>query len=1475
MLKVGALTESQSSSIFTGSDSISLTPVVSAEWNHNLFNPPYITVAGSGASIIPTLKSGGSTVSNVTSGGKPNFTTRSFPMSDGTGTVSYDITSVSSPAYKIITYLKTSQPVPVMVTLSGKGASTQFGSEQVEADSLGWTKVITYVGSSGPTDIISSFVYTITANALSNADYDEDPIVYFTLPQIYATTYFDYQNHSLFPTEMPFTYFRPGESYVSSGDSKYIFPSNYRRIASQVLNNETTSGGFYGDKYMPISPIIQNPKFFLVRSDIPVMKSALPTDVSPYRYFVSDDASKTIAAIYEKAITTNKIVLKFNTLMTLPTINVKIFDGINWTAITVDTSQSITTDPDPLDPDPIVTGIITLYWNGSAWTKTKWSTMPQFTTTGSLSLSTLIKGISVTQVSQDINIEIAQLNGVEDPETDIGSDLERMHLVELSPRLEVDLTDFVQSVSINKSLDANSSALPISSLNTNDANIVLSGIPVMSGSTIVPIFSSQSDQSSTILANMLRKNIKFYVNFNLATYSTPGSTTASNKYIPGGVFYSDSWDETDIQTVTVQAFDVSRYLQSTPVPDYVANLKSVFDIITNILDLAGFTDYDYDSLYRVCNSKSSPLDISYYYVNSKDSTILDALNNIFVAYQIGAYIDEYGIMKFLSLHNILSSTASNLSLSEANIVQNGFSVSNAAKPGKISLRYQTPKVKQSPSLQNVTNADIKDSPSFVYTTSNDVVWSQQTNDSVGFNYLKDTMEATSNVMKINNNDLLDIFHTYNLNNDGYAFIENEIVSFTYKEYTISTIDESNSVTVSVKNNLELSAEIDRFIKEYSIGLLSSYATITNASGDETSMTYTANNNFTAGQKISITGVDPQGYNIIGIVGAADSTTFVVGGTGTGTYVSGGEAVISSDYDIKITPTGNITNVQRGLFGTYPSKHERINTLSTKDLSKNLCNVFTNEISPAGAISYIVDDSDPSGYGLQDPSLPSIDKIRISDDGDEMVLMFPTSEVDLGYHTYSVKFELTNQDTSAAGIFFNMESDTEAGDAYFVQLVKLNTKNPKTDEPYSPARYKYIMQVYDAVNDGILYWSDVTGECNSIISNFSKIIKKTQVEGKTEYSFVTDNAFNLRVAHVLSDGSEGEDGTEDEPLNILHVFLNNVQITGWQRPQSDNYDEETNPGGGAWAPMDINYYTGTYRKPSLPDNILSDTKFGFCTTRVPREIDGVYPPIDYFSDTVDAPAMLREIHATVKPLLERSVSYFYQDREFLNGIVQNQPLYNNSPTYIMQTTPEIAGINYYDVQYTNPAAVSVDVLPIEYMMKYYPGNSPEDQTKYQKKLVDEYSLSYSTPLNTGFRARMAVANGRPHAVILKKDSDELNDLTNNFNLWTHEIVAPSDPEIIEQVVDPSNMSEVVQLDSEWIQSKQAAYKMLKVIQMGIEGFSKTVSLNIFGHPLIQVGDIVTLSYNLNGISGQKYFVQSVAQSFSQGLETSLVLKRIQE
>jgi hypothetical protein len=1444
------------SNIFQNSDSITLLPVVSAEWNHNLFNQPYITTAGTGIKILGSGTDTNADPAEV----KENFTTKKFTMSDGTGSVSYTFSGLSGKAYKIVTYIKTNRATPVMVTASAKGSATQYGTENVEADSLGWTKAVTYIGSSGILDEISSFVYKITANTISGSDEDDlSATVRYTLPEVYETTIFDFYNHSLFPTESAFTYFRPGESYVPTGDLKYSFPSNYRRIASKLLSTESASGGFFGNKYSPVSCIVQNPKFFLASSPIANIKTALASDLAPYKYFVSDSNSKSITAVYEKVILTNKIVLKFNTLMATPTISLSITTVTGGTEST--SSQSLTVGS---------SGVVVLYWTGSSWSTSKWETMPKFDSAGSLSISRNVKKITVTQTSSQPNSALSGITGISDPESNISLDLQRMHLIEVSPRLEIDLSDFVQSIDIDKSLDSGQTGLPISSINTNDARITLSGIPAtnsINGNSI-PIFSSQANnQSITILSNLLRKNIKFYVNFNLIEYATLGTVSSSSTYIPGGVFYSDSWEENDISSVSIQAFDISRYLQSTPVPDYVANLKSVFEVITNILDLAGFTDYDYDSLYRICNNKSAPLDLSYYYCNSKDTTVLDALSQIFIAYQIGAYIDEYGIMKFLSLQDILSSTTPSMTISDSNILEGGFSISNNAKPGKISLRYQTPKIKQSPSLQNVTDLEIKNSPSFIYTTSNDVVWQQQTLDSVGFNYLSADMSEDGNVFEINNNDLLDIFHTFNMNNEGYVAIENEIVSLVYKEYELTNLSSGLSEKVSVKNNLELSSEINRFVKQYGVGLTQKSAIVTDAEGDGVITTYYAENNFSIGDRVSISGMVPTQFNLSGTVLDSDASSFLIFTTSHSLdpVTKSGAAFTASTSDILITPTGKITNVKRGMFGTAPSEHKRIESLESKNLSEKSINYYYTDISESSDASII--NSKTSSGAITD-SLPSIDKIRVQTFGNNKTLIYPTDAIDIGYQTYSVKFEMPDQAVTTAGLFFNMKDEESTDWAYFVELIKYNVLEPGSVNLYDPPRYRYALTIR---TDGYLIaWSDVTGECQSITNNFAKIINKTKIDNKYQYDYVTDNAFNLKVVRYISDGSDGEDGTEEISKNILSVFLNNVEINSWQVP-GDPSDPET--GATGYKPTSINPLTGMRKKPSVANDMVLDTKFGFVSSSAPNPIEGLEPPLAIPASDSNHASSLREIHATKKPLKERSVSYFYQDREFLNGLIQNQSLANLSPSYIMQTTPEISGINVYDVQYTTPAAVSVDVLPIEYMWYYFPGNEPQDQKNYQKKIIDEYSLAYSTPINTGFRAKIAIANNSPHMVFLRKESDELNQFTINFNLWTHEIIAPSDPEIIEKVVDQSNMSEVLQLDSEWIQSKESAYKMLKIVEMGLEGFSKTVTLNMFGNPLIQVGDIVGLTYSLNGISNQTYMVQSVSHSFETGLSTSIKMNRL--
>ncbi len=1367
-------------SIFLNSSAIQLLPTVSAEWNQNLFNPPFLTVAGTGVAETVSLTSGYSVINVTDSNTKGgDFTTKKFNLSNGSGDISYDISTANNgSAYKIVTYVKTDNALPVMINSYAKGTKNQFGSSQVEANSFGWTKIETYIGS--PESVISSFNYVMSINSYSTSSV-ESATFFYTEPKVYETTFFDYQYNSLWPTDSVFTYFRPGESYVSTGDKNFSLPTDYRKINTEVIHGYSTS------TCSPISPILNNPSFSFAKIPVPVLKSVLASDMDPYKYFVSDVDSKSISALYEQNISANKIVIKFNSLMTMPTVNVAI-DGVS---ISIASSTNLMPDSN---------GILILYWTGTEWTKDKWNTMPHITTNGSVSNFTSFKKITVTQVNYSINTEFTSFTSIS-----VIEDLKRMQIIEISPRLEVDLSDYVKDVTVNKSLDSKNNFVPISSINTDDATIILSAIPAISNYSLVPLFSSQSNLSSNILTNMLRKNIKFYVNFNILSYfnastnsfvqlPTSGPNAHNGVRVPAGIFYSDVWDETDIKDVRIQCYDITRYLQTTPVPDYVANLKSVFDIITNILDLAGFTDYDYDSLHTVCNDNTMPLDLAYFYCNSKDMTVMDAISQIFLAYQIGAYMDEYGIMKFKSLSTILASKTSSITINEAHVVEGGYSISNKAKPGKISIRYQSPKIKQSLALQNATDTAIAASPSFIFTTSNDVLWSQQSMDSVGFNYLDEDMLEKSNRFKLNINDTLDIFHTYSLNNNGFAAIEDEIVSLVYKEYTLQN-EFSPIVTVSVKNDIELQSEINRFNKKYQTGL-----------------------------KLS-NGEDKNTYNTL------------------------------------VTPTGYITEVQRGLFGTVASEHTKITTLGSKNLSESVIDSSFNINNNTSKTTIISSDS-------QSGNNPIIQKIQMNADPLSKTIVYPTEETDNGYATYSVKFDLIDQEVAAAGLFFNLNNSlSDSTDAYFVELIKFNQINSATTLLYSPPRYRYCLAIYqnDGLNNTIVAWADVSGIVLSIIKSFEKVIVK-EIETPTKYSYTTttDEAFLLKVVHYPSDTENGEDAGE-----ICSIFLNNVEINGFQIRSSNGEIS-----GLPWNAPEINSVTKRSKKIILPSQPSSGTVFGFYCSTTPVLIEGVTDKVGFPTiDSTKSVANLRQIYGTQKALKERSVNYWFQDRNFLNGMVQGTNTFSDSLSYNMQTTPEVLGINYYDVQYTNPAAVSADVEPVSYLLYYYPGVNSIDKQNYQSLSVDEYAVAYSTVINTGFRAKIAIANNSPHMVFLSHQSDSLINMANNFTIFTHEIIAPSDPEILEKILDPSNISEVAQVDSPWIQSKEAANKMLNVLAHGFDGFSKDTRIKVFGNPLIQVGDVITISYPLAGINQQKYLIHSVSQSFNQGLTTELVLNTI--
>lgn len=108
-----------------------------------------------------------------------------------------------------------------------------------------------------------------------------------------------------------------------------------------------------------------------------------------------------------------------------------------------------------------------------------------------------------------------------------------------------------------------------------------------------------------------------------------------------------------------------------------------------------------------------------------------------------------------------------------------------------------------------------------------------------------------------------------------------------ESYTPTSLDISNQ---RLKENLDFEMFRVPITSRGYVTEVSGSATITGASVSGSSVVYTANNTFVAGDTVTITGVVPSQFNIHeGIIVSANSTTFTIVNPITGSYSSGGLA----------------------------------------------------------------------------------------------------------------------------------------------------------------------------------------------------------------------------------------------------------------------------------------------------------------------------------------------------------------------------------------------------------------------------------------------------------------------------------------------------------------------------------------------------------------------------------------------------------
>jgi hypothetical protein len=759
-----------------------VTPLVSAEWNYNLFYQPLTTFAGDGtnkSTYTSWTWTNAPTTDTVNT--KNGGTALKFGSVDsvghGTSKSTVNLGSSLQNTYKIVFYAKVLENVEVNLTALGYIDYHRSGSVSKVIDNTQWVKFEMFVSSRPLDTSYSSFDFTLDYTSTDNTSSSYHILI--DMLQIYQTTEFDYQYGELWPTKSPFSFFRPGESYVGSGNSLTPLPSNFRLITTPLNSDAHTTW----NKQMPCSPVVYHPRLLGMGASNPLYKNGLLSDYSEYKYFVSDTITGYLGAIYEKQLPTNKIVLKFNLSYSTPTVNVRLYN----------TSTSY--DSGNISVTPSASGTAVLYrQSNGTWSTTSWSTMPTFNLNGQITNSQNIDKIVINQTSSQLNSNYSTSSSV------AKADMNKMQVIEISPRLELDLTYFTMNVDSSFELDNKQNPLPISAISANTATIQLSNVPLKVSGGLLSIFSNNS--TSSPLKGLFKKNVKFYVNY--VVRDQVSVSTPSDLVIPGGVFYADTWEGQDIERTLVSCYDISYQLQLRSPSDYVSQSQDIFTAITNILDFAGFTDYDYDTLKAVTTSSKQPIHSTYFFADGKEQKVFDVLRELLEVYQIGASVNAYGIMQFLSLSSILDNKTPNFILHDStnaismtdptdnqslsvspNIVTDTYTETVKVKLGKAILKYKTPNMIKSLSADGTSGAFSEIETRIIQ--KSDALWTLEKDEMTTSNMLAESIDTVSqNYLKINPLDFVDTFTSFDVDHDGYAIIEDEIISFRDKEFIFST-----------------------------------------------------------------------------------------------------------------------------------------------------------------------------------------------------------------------------------------------------------------------------------------------------------------------------------------------------------------------------------------------------------------------------------------------------------------------------------------------------------------------------------------------------------------------------------------------------------------------------------------------------------------------------------------------------------------
>lgn len=420
---------------------------------------------------------------------------------------------------------------------------------------------------------------------------------------------------------------------IDSGYDQELFP-----IESIVepnrphkgINKARVGSGTIAEDYLVGGTATPNGRYYICDVD------------DPYKYWTSQGPSDASTGaltnckpqvVYDESVAINKIVIGLENTWASPlTFSIQVTTVANPTDTLGAAGWTEVANGSTIGTAWKGTGQIVLYYNGSQWVSTgrvdNADKSPKTTTIRGVRIvvTALEGGYRVTEDGSAVRSTYVTNSGGTSTESLTDGKDSFFDLIEISARLEVDLTPFLITEDNTLEMSEGDQLYPIGTVTANQGSVTLSNIY----NERLGLFSA--DNTDSPYHKYIDANAEMSLKYHYYDENDSNLGTINQFFM-----YTGLWTGQADESVVVELDDFTKFFDVTNVRAAMWEQLTVPEIVWRVLDSVGFTNYHIDTDADCVTEHKIPV-----FYTTGEQTVMEVLNELATASQTAIYFDSLG-----------------------------------------------------------------------------------------------------------------------------------------------------------------------------------------------------------------------------------------------------------------------------------------------------------------------------------------------------------------------------------------------------------------------------------------------------------------------------------------------------------------------------------------------------------------------------------------------------------------------------------------------------------------------------------------------------------------------------------------------------------------------------------------------------------------------------------------------------------------